>query len=192
MVYLHHIYTRSGDEGETSLVDGTRVPKTDSRIVALGAVDELNSVIGVALTAEMPEELSQPLRQIQNDLFDMGADLAMPESQVASQPASLRLVVDHVARLEDWIDAANATLTALDTFVFPGGTPAAAHLHHARTVCRRSELTVLQLAQQEPVNPLVTIYLNRLSDLLFVFARVCNQDESPEQGWRSGQNASPE
>ncbi|HUG90112.1 MAG TPA: cob(I)yrinic acid a,c-diamide adenosyltransferase [Planctomycetaceae bacterium] len=186
MVYLNRIYTRTGDDGTTSLGDGSRVPKTHPRIAAYGGVDELNSVLGLALAAGLPGEIGERLRDVQNDLFDLGADLCVPERDERAAPAPLRVTAGHVDRLEGWIDAANERLEPLRSFVLPGGTSAAAHLHHARTVCRRAEISVLRLAAAEPVNPQVAVYLNRLSDLLFVLARVCNDDGQADILWQPG------
>jgi cob(I)alamin adenosyltransferase len=189
MVYLNRIYTKTGDEGQTSLGDGTRIAKTHPRIAAYGGVDELNSVLGLVLTVpELPGEIAERLRRIQNDLFDLGADLCVPETDEPREPPPLRVVEAQVLALEGWIDAAVAGLEPLESFILPGGTPAAAHLHLARTVCRRVEIEVLQLAEFQDVNPQVTIYLNRLSDLLFVWARVCNNHGAQDVLWVPGQN----
>jgi cob(I)alamin adenosyltransferase len=186
MVYLNRIYTRTGDDGTTGLGDGTRVPKTHPRIVAYGGVDELNSVIGVALNADLPGWIAGRLREIQNDLFDLGADLCVPEAQHEPAAAPLRTTAGQTERLEHWIDEANERLKPLASFILPGGTPAAAHLHHARTVCRRVEIDVLKLAEFETINSQVVMYLNRLSDLLFVVARVCNDDGTRDILWEPG------
>lgn len=188
MVYLNRIYTRSGDAGETSLGDGQRVPKTHPRIAAYGGVDELNSVLGVALAAKLPEEMARRLLRIQNDLFDLGADLCVPESGEKCEHPPLRVTPRQVEALERWIDEATEQLEPLTSFVLPGGTPAAAHLHHSRTVCRRVEIDVLRLMAQEPVNPNVAVYLNRLSDLLFVLARVANNGGKSDILWTPGEN----
>jgi len=201
MVHLNRIYTRSGDAGETGLGDGTRVRKTNPRIAAYGGVDELNSVLGVALAVAgdeggdnpLPSEWTDRLRQVQNDLFDLGADLCVPERSADTAAADraesltpLRVTAEQVQRLEQWIDIANEPLEPLQSFVLPGGKPIAAHLHHARAVCRRVERAVLHLAETETVNPQTTIYLNRLSDLLFVLARVCNRNGRDDLLWRPG------
>jgi cob(I)alamin adenosyltransferase len=186
VVYLNRIYTRTGDDGTTALGDGTRVPKTHPRIAAYGGVDELNAVIGLVLAAELPDWISRHLAQIQNDLFDLGADLCVPESSEQSGKVPLRATPHQTERLESWIDAANERLQPLTSFVLPGGTAAAAHLHHARTVCRRVEIEVLQLAEFEAINPHVPMYLNRLSDLLFVLARVANDDGTRDVLWSPG------
>lgn len=188
MVYLNRIYTRTGDDGETSLGDGQRVPKTDLRIVAYGTVDELNSILGVAIATGIPASPAATLQRIQNDLFDVGADLCVPESESAAPGSALRVTDQQVLQLEQWIDEVNERLQPLKSFILPGGAAAAAHLHHARTVCRRAEIAVLHLAGREPVNPQVTIYLNRLSDLLFVFARAANQDGQADVLWTPGAN----
>lgn len=187
MVYLNRIYTRTGDDGTTGLGDGTRVPKTHPRIVAYGSVDELNAVIGLALGAPLPPWAAEQLREIQNDLFDLGADLCVPEGGAVGEKPPLRVTAAQSARLETWIDAANERLEPLKSFVLPGGSVAAAHLHHARTVCRRVEVAVLHLAEFESTNSLVNVYLNRLSDLLFVLARVCNEDGTRDVLWSPGQ-----
>jgi len=186
MVYLNRIYTKSGDTGETSLGDGSRVPKFDPRIIAYGSVDELNAVIGVARAAGVPEPLDQWLKAIQNDLFDLGADLCVPVSAPTSARPPLRVTTAQVDALERRIDEIVETLQPLTSFVLPGGSLAAAHLHHARTVCRRAEISVLQLAQRDTINPQVTVYLNRLSDLLFVMARRSNHDGKDDALWVPG------
>lgn len=192
MVYLNRIYTRTGDDGTTGLGDGTRVPKTHPRIVAYGGVDELNSVIGLALNADLPGWIAERLRAIQNDLFDLGADLCVPEAGEEPATPPLRATAGQTERLEHWIDEANERLKPLASFILPGGTPAAAHLHHARTVCRRVEIDVLKLAEFESINPQVLMYLNRLSDLLFVVARVCNDDGTRDILWEPGAGANDE
>jgi cob(I)alamin adenosyltransferase len=175
MVYLNRIYTKSGDGGETSLGDGTRLLKTDSRIAAYGGTDELNSVLGVALTVGLGDEIAGWVRHVQNDLFDLGADLCLPQSDTPKNEP-LRVTGEQIETLERWIDSVNERLEPLKSFILPGGSPAAAHLHHARSVCRRVEIAVVALAQRERINPDVAIYLNRLSDLLFVLARASGED----------------
>jgi cob(I)alamin adenosyltransferase len=187
MVYLDRIYTKSGDKGQTSLGDGRRVPKTDPRIVAYGGVDELNSVIGLAVATGVPPAIGARLVHIQNDLFDLGADLCVPESD-ASGPERLRMNAAQVDILESWIDEATAQLEPLKSFVLPGGTLASAHLHQARSVCRRVEIGVLRLAETEPINPQTIIYLNRLSDLLFVWARLSNDGGKNDVLWTPGKS----
>lgn len=186
MVYLNRIYTRTGDDGTTGLGDGSRVPKSHPRIVAYGGIDELNSVIGVALAAAVPAWIAERLQQIQNDLFDLGADLCVPETGPSADKPPLRATAAQTERLEHWIDEANERLKPLTSFVLPGGSSAAAHLHHARTVCRRVEIHVLQLGEYEAINSQVQMYLNRLSDLLFVLARVCNDDGTLDVLWTPG------
>lgn len=191
MVYLNRIYTKTGDDGQTSLGDGTRISKTHPRIVAYGGVDELNSVLGMARNSGISEETDAWLALIQNDLFDIGADLCVPEAAKESEsepPARepLRITTGQVEQLERWIDAANERLTPLTSFVLPGGSPASAHLHLARTVCRRVEVNVLHLAEFEVINPQVNIYLNRLSDLLFVLSRLANENGASDVLWVPG------
>ena len=197
MVYLNRIYTKSGDGGETSLGDGSRVSKTHPRIIAYGSVDELNSVLGLALSVGIPNpwDSANPrdwLRQVQNDLFDVGADLCVPVPGSPPEKQPLRITPEHVSTLEAWIDAANEGMQPLESFILPGGSPAAAHLHHARTVCRRVEITVWQLAEKEQINPQIAVYLNRLSDLLFVLARVCNDNGENDVLWVPGEGPNPD
>jgi cob(I)alamin adenosyltransferase len=184
MVYLNRIYTKAGDGGETSLGDGSRVPKTDLRIVAYGTVDELNSVLGLARAEATDGHIDAALRRIQNDLFDLGADLCVPQTAETAGP--LRVTAEMVAAIEEWIDRAVERLQPLQSFVLPGGTHPAAHLHHARTVCRRAEIAVLHLAARDPINPQVPVYLNRLADLLFVLARVANDNGLADILWVPG------
>ena len=175
-VRLTRIYTRGGDHGETSLGDGSRIAKTDPRVEAMGEVDELNSLIGWALAADGAPGL---LRRVQNELFDLGADLATPESPGRTR---LRVTQEATERLEGDCDLANAELEPLRSFVLPGGSELAARLYVARAVCRRAERRVLAV---EDVSPLVAVYLNRLSDLLFILARTANEGGS-EVLWRPG------
>jgi cob(I)alamin adenosyltransferase len=187
-VRLTRIYTRGGDRGETSLGDGTRVSKLDCRIGAFGTVDELNSAIGVVLAGELPEPLRAPLERVQNELFDVGADLSVPWG-VADR---LRVDEATVAALEADCDTFNADLPELRSFVLPGGTEAAARLHVARTICRRAEREVLRGAEEVELNPLVLRYLNRLSDLLFILARAANAGAGREEPlWKPGSSRSP-
>ena len=188
MVHLNRIYTKTGDGGETSLGDGSRVRKTDPRIAAYGGADELNAAIGVALTESLPEPLGERLRQIQNDLFDLGADLCVPIAEDESQGGQqrLRVTAQQAEKLEGWIDEANKPLDALKSFILPGGSAAAAHLHLARTICRRVEIAVVQLSAGQPINPQAAVYLNRLSDLLFVYARTCNDGGRADVLWAPG------
>jgi cob(I)alamin adenosyltransferase len=170
-VRLTRIYTRAGDAGETSLGDGSRVPKLDCRIGAFGTVDELNAALGVVLAdPELPEHLRAPLEQTQNDLFDVGADLSVPFGVTDR----LRVESAHVERLEGLCDELNSELPPLKSFVLPGGTEAAARLHVARTTCRRAEREALIADGEHGINPLVLAYLNRLSDFLFIAARSAN------------------
>jgi cob(I)alamin adenosyltransferase len=180
-VRLTRIYTRAGDTGETSLGDGSRVPKTDPRIEAYGTVDELNSLIGLALAADLPDEFRPWLEQIQNDLFDVGADLSVPADDTRER---LRIEQEQVGRLEELCDLVNARLEPLKSFVLPGGSEAAARLHVARAVCRRAERLTVGLAETASVNPAAVAYLNRLSDLLFILARAANP--GTETLWKPG------
>jgi cob(I)alamin adenosyltransferase len=182
MVYLSRIYTKSGDRGDTGLGDGTRVSKDNPRVTAYGEVDELNAVLGL-LHVHCPDAPQRDLlRAIQNDLFDVGADLCVPGTE------GLRVTAGQAERLERAIDRVNEELSPLTSFILPGGTPAAAWLHLARTVCRRAERAVVTLMRSEPVNEQVLIYLNRLSDLLFVLARAANAGGSADVLWIPGQS----
>jgi cob(I)alamin adenosyltransferase len=185
MVYLSKIYTRTGDDGTTSLGDGTRRPKDDARVAGYGDVDELNAVLGLlaSLHADFPER--DLVLSVSNDLFDVGADLCVP-GDGEGEESRLRVAPSQIEKLEKAIDRLNDGLTPLKSFVLPGGAPAAAWCHLARTVCRRAERSVVHLARAEPVNPLVLVYLNRLSDLLFVLARRLNQDSGGDVLWRPG------
>jgi cob(I)alamin adenosyltransferase len=184
MVHLSRIYTRTGDDGTTGLGDGERRKKHDLRIEAYGTVDEANSAIGVALVQPLEARLAEKLRALQNELFDVGSDLCVP----GPAGEKLRIRPGYVERLERWIDEENARLAPLSSFVLPGGTPAAAHLHLARTIVRRAERVVSELVEKErgEVNPEVLKYLNRLSDLLFVMARVANDDGRGDVLWKPG------
>jgi cob(I)alamin adenosyltransferase len=180
-VNLTRIYTKLGDGGETHLGDMSRVPKTHPRIEAYGDVDELNAHIGVTLTlADLPEQYATWLRRVQNDLFDVGADLAVPHG---GDRERLRVSADQVTWLEGACDEVNATLKPLKSFILPGGTPAAAQLHVCRTVCRRAERRALLV---EESNPEVVRYLNRLSDLLFILSRGANAGDEPL--WEPGRS----
>jgi len=178
-VRLTRIYTRAGDAGETSLGDGSRVPKTDPRIAAVGAVEEVNAQLGLALAGPAREELREPLERVQNELFDLGADLAVP---FEADDDRLRIEQAQVTGLEQLCDRFNEQLPMLKSFVLPGGNEVAARLHLARTVCRRAELAALAVS---PANPLALAYLNRLSDLLFILARAANAG-GDEPLWRPG------
>jgi cob(I)alamin adenosyltransferase len=181
-VNLTRIYTRLGDSGETHLGDMSRVPKTHERIEAYGDVDELNSHIGVTLNVEgLPVKYAEWLRHVQNDLFDVGADLSVPESP-DSERERLRVRPEQITWLEERCDEVNADLPKLRSFLLPGGTPAAAHLHVCRTVCRRAERRALEV---DGANPEIVRYLNRLSDLLFILSRGANRD-GDEPLWEPG------
>jgi cob(I)alamin adenosyltransferase len=186
MVFLSRIYTKSGDKGETGLGDGTRVPKDAARVAAYGAVDELNAALGLvaAYCPDCPEAAF--LRGIQNDLFDVGADLCVPLAEGEEPGKSLRVTAAQVERLEKAIDRLNEGLEPLRSFILPGGTLAAGWLHLARTVCRRAERAVVTLMRSEKVNPEVLVYLNRLSDFLFVLARVANDGGKADVLWVPG------
>ena len=182
-VRLTKIYTRGGDAGETSLGDGSRVSKLDARIAAYGTVDELNAALGVVLAGECPESLRDVLARVQNELFDLGADLSVP----LEREDRLRVTKALVDALETDCDRFNTGLPELRSFVLPGGTKAAAGLHVARTVCRRAEREALEAAGAHDVNPLVLVYLNRLSDLLFILSRAANAEEGREEPlWKPG------
>jgi cob(I)alamin adenosyltransferase len=186
MVKLTKIYTRGGDTGETSLGDGSRVAKSSSRVASYGEVDEANAVLGlVRLYTSGPEDAV--LAQVQNDLFDLGADLCVPIVENPEHPG-LRITQAQVDWLETQIDAMNAELAPLNSFVLPGGTPAGAFLHQARTVVRRAERVLVELlaAPDEAVNRLVLVYLNRLSDLLFVMSRYVNDKGGRDVLWVPG------
>jgi len=185
-VRLTKIYTRGGDAGETSLGDGSRVSKLDARIAAYGTVDELNAAVGVVVADGCPETIREVLVRVQNELFDLGADLSVP----IEGEARLRVTQEQVDRLEDECDRFNAELPDLKSFVLPGGTVAAARLHVARTVCRRAEREALVAAGAHDVNSLALVYLNRLSDLLFILARAANgADGQAEPLWRPGSSS---
>ena len=192
MVKLTKIYTRGGDQGETSLGDGSRVAKHDARVEAYGTVDETNAVIGlvrveIARAGADEKDLDAALSRIQNDLFDLGADLCTPEDGRRAEGA-LRIGASQVERLETEIDNINERLAPLGSFILPGGAPIAAQLHLARTVARRAERCVTELAQSEKVNMEAVKYLNRLSDLLFVMSRAANNDGADDVLWVPGAN----
>lgn len=179
---LSKIYTRTGDTGDTGLGDGTRVPKDHPRVEAYGTVDELNSVIGMVLVHDLPEAVQRCLTEVQHELFDLGGELCLPGHSLV-QPGQ-------VTRLEETLDALNAALPPLKEFILPGGGPAAAACHLARTVCRRAERRVWTLARDEEVNGAIPRYLNRLSDLLFVIARtLARHERGGEVLWRHGRQA---
>jgi cob(I)alamin adenosyltransferase len=190
MVKLTRIYTRGGDGGQTSLGDGARIAKHDPRVAAYGTVDETNATIGLA-RLHTEGALDAMLERVQNDLFDLGADLCRPGGAPGGGDpvrSALRMNATQVARLETEIDAVNANLAELTSFVLPGGTPAAAYLHLARTVSRRAERDMTALAMAETVNPEAVRYINRLSDLLFVLARHANDDGAQDVLWEPGAN----
>jgi cob(I)alamin adenosyltransferase len=178
---LSKIYTRTGDDGTTGLGDGSRVKKTHPRVEAMGAVDELNSVIGILLTHEVPEDIRAPLTDIQHELFDLGGELSIPGRTAITEA--------QVGRLEATLDQLNAGLAPLKEFILPGGTQAAAMCHLARAVCRRAERRVHQLAENESISAVAAKYLNRLSDLLFVIGRVLNARHGRNDIlWQPGKN----
>jgi cob(I)alamin adenosyltransferase len=194
MVRLTRIYTKTGDRGTTALGSGRRVRKDHPRIEATGDVDELNAALGLAIASGLDEETAALLKAIQNDLFDLGADLTVPDApraRGAARRAPLRMTAAHVAPIEAAIDRCNARLRPLSSFVLPGGSTASAWLHQARTVCRRAERRVVALARREPVNPQAIVYLNRLSDLLFVLGRRANDDGLADVLWVPGRNVTP-
>ncbi len=181
---LSKIYTRTGDSGNTGLGNGTRIDKDSPRITAIGEVDELNSIIGMILSQDISTPVRNCLSECQHRLFDLGGELCMPGHQMIS--------TEHVSQLENDLDTFNAELPALKEFILPGGTPAAAHCHHARTVCRRAERNVVSLHRDEPLNPELMAYLNRLSDLLFVIARLlARADGNQEVLWQNPTKAPP-
>ena len=184
MVKLNRIYTRTGDTGETGLVDGSRVSKADARLQAMGDVDEANSAIGVAIAGLADAGVRSALTRIQNDLFDLGADLATPGNDFTPSEMVLRIVPAQVARLEAEIDALNANVPPLTSFVLPGG--AAASLHLARAIVRRAERSVVAMGQS--ANPQALAYINRLSDFLFVASRAVNQSAGGDVLWVAGAN----
>jgi len=211
MVRLNRIYTRSGDGGRTSLVSGARISKAEPRMQAIGGVDETNAALGLARSARGPQtgqaaegqadekradksrdELDHMLERLQNDLFDLGADLAAPRpaDRTEKPGEALRISKAQVRRLEEEIDRLNERLQPLNSFVLPGGSPLAAALHMARTICRRAERDMVALAEKQPreVNPEALAYVNRLSDLLFVMARIANNDGAADHLWTPGEN----
>lgn len=186
MVKLTKIYTRTGDAGDTGLGDGARVPKYAVRVAAYGSVDEANAAVGLA-RLHTQGELDAMLARIQNDLFDVGADLCTPDQENPPYPP-LRVTAAQVERLEREIDQMNAKLSTLRSFVLPGGAPAAAYLHLARTIARRAEREIALLATQQAINPEALKYMNRLSDHLFVSARHANDDGAQDVLWQPGAN----
>lgn len=189
MVVLNRIYTRTGDAGETALGNGARVAKHATRVAAYGTVDETNAAVGLA-RLHAAEPLDEALARVQNDLFDLGADLCTPdiENDASAEHPRLRVVASQVTRLEREIDAMNADLAPLRSFILPGGSALAAHLHLCRTVCRRAERGVVELASMETVNDEAVRYLNRLSDWFFVAGRVANDGGRADVLWVPGAN----
>lgn len=190
MVKLNKIYTRTGDDGTTGLVDGSRLLKDDIRVMAYGDVDEVNSIIGLVRVSLENQRLDTMLTRIQNDLFDLGADLAtpLPTDGEKDLEYALRILPSQTDRLETELDTLNDDLSPLDSFVLPGGSPPAAYLHLARTVCRRAERRVVTLGKEQDINPAALKYLNRLSDFLFVAARWCNDQGESDVKWVPGAN----
>ncbi len=189
MVVLNRIYTKTGDDGETALGNGARVAKHSLRVTAYGTVDEVNATVGLA-RLQADAETDAALARVQNDLFDLGADLCTPdiENDAAAKHPRLRIVPSQVARLEGEIDAMNARLAPLRSFILPGGSALSAHLHLCRTVCRRAERHVVQLATMETINAEAVKYLNRLSDWFFVAGRIANDDGRADVLWVPGAN----
>jgi cob(I)alamin adenosyltransferase len=191
MVTLNKIYTKTGDSGQTGLGDGSRISKSARRIIAIGAVDETNAAIGIA-RLDSEDEMDARLARIQNDLFDLGADLCAPEDgrkpSTSDNRGRLRMADSQVERLEREIDAMNAALSPLTSFILPGGTALAAHLHLARTIARRAEVAMVALAAEEEINGAALRYINRLSDHLFVMARAANNEGMGDVLWVPGEN----
>ena len=186
MVKLNKIYTRTGDDGTTGLVDGSRLPKHAARMEAIGAVDEANSALGVAAVALAGSAHAAALARIQNDLFDLGADLATPGDDFAPSAMVLRIVPDQATWLESAIDGLNAGVPPLTSFILPGGSESAARVHVARAGVRRAERTMVALSAEAPVNPAALAYINRLSDYLFVLARAVNAGGAGDVLWVPG------
>jgi cob(I)alamin adenosyltransferase len=190
MVKLNKIYTRTGDDGTTGLVDGSRISKSDARLHAIGEVDEANCAIGVAVECLESDPrataLVRDLRRIQNDLFDLGADIATPGSIFEPSPMELRIIPAQVKWLEDAIDRANEELPALTSFILPGGSIPAAHMHMARAISRRAERALVAASQSVSINPNALEYINRLSDYLFVLCRVINASRNGDVMWVPG------
>lgn len=190
MVKLNKIYTRTGDDGTTGLVDGSRLSKASARVRAYGEVDELNSIIGLVRLHLENLHVDAMLMRIQNDLFDLGADLAtpLPAPGEADSEYALRILPIQATRLETELDSLNVDLEPLTSFVLPGGSPPSAYLHQARTVCRRAERSVVEMMETDKVNDSALTYLNRLSDFLFVAARWCNDQGQTDVKWIPGAN----
>ena len=189
MVVLNRIYTRAGDAGETALGNGARVSKHSARVTAYGTIDEANATLGLA-RLHASGDMDAALARVQNDLFDLGADLCTPdiENDDKAEYPRLRIVASQVSRLESEIDAMNAKLTPLRSFILPGGSPLAAHLHLCRTVSRRAERLVVELATMETINDEALKYINRLSDWFFVAGRIANEDGAADVLWVPGAN----
>ena len=189
MVVLNRIYTRTGDKGETALGDGSRVAKHSARVIAYGTTDELNSIVGLA-RLHADGDMDDLLALIQNDLFDLGADLCRPdmERDADAEYPPLRMIPEQTTRLEGEIDAMNKRLEPLRSFILPGGSPLSAHLHQCRTVARRAERLVIELSATEGVNEAAVTYLNRLSDWFFVAARIANDEGRADVLWVPGAN----
>ncbi len=190
MVKLNKIYTRTGDDGTTGLVDGARLPKHAARMAAIGAVDEANSALGLAAVALVGSDHAAPVARIQNDLFDLGADLATPGDDFVPSQMVLRIVAAQADWIESQIDALNADLAPLSSFILPGGSEAAARVHIARASVRYAERAMTALAESDPVNPAAMAYINRLSDYLFVLARAVNENGAGDVLWVPGANRS--
>ena len=188
MVKLNKIYTRTGDDGTTGLVDGSRCPKHAARMEAIGAVDEANSAIGLAVAALAGSDHGSALTRTQHDMFDLGADLATPGDDFTPTPMVLRIVASQATWLEQTIDALNEAMPALTSFILPGGSEGAARVHIARAAVRRAERAMTALAAAEPVNPAALAYVNRLSDYLFVLARAINAEGGGDVLWIPGKN----
>ena len=188
MVKLNKIYTRTGDDGTTGLVDGSRLSKHTPRLQAIGAVDEANCAIGVAIGAVSAKEYQSALTCIQNDMFDLGADLGTPGEDFAPSEMVLRIVPEQVSALEQAIDALNLSLEPLSSFILPGGSDAAARIHVARAAARRAERAMTALAETDPVNPAALAFINRLSDYLFVLARAVTATGEGDVLWVPGKN----
>ena len=190
MVKLNRIYTRTGDDGTTGLVDGSRVSKTDARLQAIGEVDETNCALGVAIQALQADggdsNLVAGLRRVQNDLFDLGADIATPGDNFEPTPMELRIVAAQVEWLEVAIDSANDQLPPLTSFILPGGSAASGHMHMARAITRRAERALVSASHLVNINPQAIKYVNRLSDYLFVLCRVINADRGGDILWVPG------
>jgi cob(I)alamin adenosyltransferase len=190
MVKLNKIYTRTGDDGTTGLVDGSRLPKSDARMQAIGEVDEANSALGIAIAALENDDVNDRqiagLRRIQNDLFDLGADIATPGENFTPSEMELRIIASQIDWLEAAIDAANDQLPPLTSFILPGGSTASAHMHLARATTRRAERALVTASNQVSINPLAVQYLNRLSDYLFTLCRLINSTRDGDILWVPG------